>query len=603
MTRFAGLLGLRGQPAGELVAPTVPRIAQRTAAPVLRCAADPAVAVASADHALLQQGGLLFVGDVRLDGRDDLSASVDDGTLTLEVSDAALVLKAFRRLGPTVVDHLQGDFAFGIWDAAARGWFCARDQFGIKPLYYIANGTRFGFANTVDALRFHVDDCLNEGAIADFLLAGINPDLSSSSFEHIHMLPPAHTLCVGVNGQPRTMRYWSLASRTRHRRDTCILAEFEQHFEAATRERLPAIGAASVALSGGLDSSAVAAFAVRRAGGCPIRAITLDDARESYTTHEATAAQLTAAHLRIEHIVLPHGQWSPPQVGGTEVLVNAANPVMGIPGSATDRRFVSTQHCGRVVLTGHGADPLFTPDIQYLNRLIRRGAIGEVLSHWWAHIKTFRRRPPVYLHTARLQAKLRARALPMPPWLDADFARRVELSARSVRLTELLAAGHPAAASDPGTRAGAIAQLSGPFWPRLFESLDDARHQAEHIEFRHPWFDLRVVDFMLAIPESPWCHDKHLLREVLRGRVPEPVRVRPKALVVEEPEHQMLRPHYQRWGEELLARTPLGEFIDKRKFTRLLAQAHKLRPHEYALLARPLFLGNWLAHVGYADAR
>ena len=598
MTRFAGLLHHRGPCAGDGTRVTAPDLDPSQTLALDTRTAGAAGFIGTFGRTLIAEGPLHLTGDIRLDGRTQLEERLAQRSQSGARSDAALVLEAYKHWGSNCTDHLLGDFAFGIYNGRTREWFCARDHFGVKPFYFVANGARFIFSNTPDALRHDVGTVLNERAVADFLLVGINPDLDSSSLASINMLPPAHTLSIRAGESHTTRRYWSLQAQTRVARNHPILSEFTDQFSAAVAERLPDADGVSIALSGGLDSSAVAAFAARNSTSAAIKAVTIDDSTKSYTTEEARYAQITANALGLEHVLLPHGDWSPPALESNGQHPSAANPVLGIPGSATDNLPVSPEQCGRVILTGHGADPLFTPNIDYIAHHLRHGAVLTLLRDWWTHVRTFGRRPPLYLHTIRLAARQSLSTPLLPPWLRDDVVRRLELPARLSSLNEALAGRQLGVAQKRSNRAGAIAQLSGPFWPRLFESLDVGFQHSGRVEFRHPWFDLRVVNLLLATPELPWCHDKHLLREALRGHIPDAVRCRPKALVTDEPEHEMLKRHYPRWGKALLERTPLGDFVDADKFKRMLAQADKLRPHEYGLLARPLYLGNWFGHIG-----
>ena len=94
------------------------------------------------------------------------------------------------------MQHLRGDFAFAIWDARKKLLFCARDHFGVKPFYYSDLGELFLFSNTLDCLRLHpeVSDELNDAAIGDFLLFGLNCDAATTTFRDIRRLPAAHAM-------------------------------------------------------------------------------------------------------------------------------------------------------------------------------------------------------------------------------------------------------------------------------------------------------------------------------------------------------------------------------------------------------------------------
>ena len=121
-----------------------------------------------------------IVADVRLDARRELVGALRSSgrKANLSDADAQLLLHAYEVWGEECLDHLLGDFAFAIWDAQRGQLFCACDHFSIKPFYFAEVDRSFIFSNTLDCLRLHpaISDRLNDLAIADFLLFGMNYD-------------------------------------------------------------------------------------------------------------------------------------------------------------------------------------------------------------------------------------------------------------------------------------------------------------------------------------------------------------------------------------------------------------------------------------------
>src|SRR6185436_10988016 len=130
-------------------------------------------------------------------------------------SDLKLLLRAYDRWGDACVDHLLGDFAFVIWNRPSRRLFGARDHFGVKLFYYARFRDSLIFSNTLDCLRVHpeISGRLNDSAIGDFLLFGSKQDPSTTTFEAIRQLPPAHTWSW-LAGSDRVRRYWALQPGT-----------------------------------------------------------------------------------------------------------------------------------------------------------------------------------------------------------------------------------------------------------------------------------------------------------------------------------------------------------------------------------------------------
>ncbi len=143
-------------------------------------------------------GKLWITADARIDCREELKRELEkaDSNRRPAATDSELILHAYAVWGEECVRHLRGDFAFAIWDARRKTLFCARDHFGVKPFYYAEIGNIFLFANVLNCVHAHpgISDSLNDAAIGDFLLFGLNCDLSTTTFRDIRRLPPAHCL-------------------------------------------------------------------------------------------------------------------------------------------------------------------------------------------------------------------------------------------------------------------------------------------------------------------------------------------------------------------------------------------------------------------------
>ena len=218
-------------------------------------------------------GHLWITADARIDCRDELRSkileAVGGDALTPTATDAELILRSYAAWGADCVQHLRGDFAFAIWDAQRKTLFCARDHFGIKPFYYCELGELFFFSNTLNCLRQHpeVSDELNDAAIGDFLLFGLNCDNATTTFRDIRRLPAAHAMTVSSEGL-RIHRYWSAPTegRIRYERAEDYVEHFQLLLQAAVADRLAA-DRTGILLSGGLDSGVVAATARELSGG------------------------------------------------------------------------------------------------------------------------------------------------------------------------------------------------------------------------------------------------------------------------------------------------------------------------------------------------
>ena len=157
-------------------------------------------------------------------------------------TDAELILHAYEAWGDDCVKHLIGDFAFAIWDERQQRLFCARDHFGVKPFYYTHIEDRFNFSSSLNELRLdqRVSNTLNEIAVGDYLLFGVNQDLSTTVFKDIQRLPPGHTLTV-ANGSITIQRYWTpepLTPEMRFRDPDSYVERFSELLARAVKDRV-----------------------------------------------------------------------------------------------------------------------------------------------------------------------------------------------------------------------------------------------------------------------------------------------------------------------------------------------------------------------------
>src|SRR5262249_45970199 len=130
-------------------------------------------------------------------------------------SDTEALLYSYCEWGEQCVDHLNGMFAFGIWDKRTRKLFVARDRFGVKPLYWYHDGSHFIFASEIKAILEHpaVRRKISYPALNEyFTFQNIFTDLTL--FEGIRLLPPGSMLSIDAkkNTAPKPYRYWDYSS-------------------------------------------------------------------------------------------------------------------------------------------------------------------------------------------------------------------------------------------------------------------------------------------------------------------------------------------------------------------------------------------------------
>ncbi|PAZ00488.1 MAG: asparagine synthase (glutamine-hydrolyzing) [Spartobacteria bacterium AMD-G4] len=226
-------------------------------------------------------------------------------------SDTEVLLQAWREWGVAMLDRLNGMWAFAIFDAVERRIFLARDRFGKKPLYYFHRKGTFAFASELTALLEHPLAPRNRSEIArvKFLAHALIP-APHSAIEGIYKLPAAHHLTLPLGGgSPRLTRYWryTLEPEESGKSESALASELLEILARATKRRLVADVPLGVFLSGGLDSSTIAALATkdRRAGGTlalqGLQTFTIGFHEASFD--ESMYAQQVAEFLQTNHHV------------------------------------------------------------------------------------------------------------------------------------------------------------------------------------------------------------------------------------------------------------------------------------------------------------
>ncbi len=281
--------------------------------------------------------------------------------------DTETILHAYEQYGAACLDRFRGMFAFAIWDRRARRLFCARDRLGIKPFYYFWNGRLFAFASEIKALLEHPDIRRNfeEEALPEYLAFGYLSD-EKTLFSGIRKLMPGHALTLEVrDGGARLdiRRYWDLPAPAgpQRRDDASWISECRRRLEETVGMRLMSDVPLGVFLSGGVDSSAIAALVQRMAPG-PVETFSVGYAEGEYS--ELGYARRVARAIGAEHHEVVVGMDD--FFGALPRLIWHEDEPVTWPSSVA-LYFVSRLAASRVkvVLTGEGSDELFAGYARY----------------------------------------------------------------------------------------------------------------------------------------------------------------------------------------------------------------------------------------------
>ncbi|MGE4081160.1 MAG: asparagine synthase-related protein, partial [Reyranella sp.] len=472
-------------------------------------------------------------------------------------SDAQICLQAYATWGEAFIEELAGDFCFALWDDVRRCLLCARDRLGVRPLFHArAGGSGLVVSDSLAWLadRFPADRDLDDLWVADFLCLGYSRDADRTVYRRISRLPPAHLLAF-ADSEPTVRRYWRLEiDEPLWLGERGYIERFVDVAAQAIADRLPD-GRVGIAMSGGLDSTTLAACTVR-ASGDPARVVAECFHYEAALhDQEKHFAALVARHLGIELRLRAADDLAYDPAWRTRGI-HLAEPSLSIVRAEPDRQTALGQaELAPVWFFGEGPDnALIYERSAYLAWLLARrdwprlaaatlsSLLAKGFDGWGASLARLGNRGAV---APALQA--------VPPWLDRGLVEALRLEARLADTSrgEQRHPWHPKA----------IASFNDAIWPSLLEEFDfDAA--LSPVVWRHPYLDLRVLEFLLSVPPVPWARRKLLLRRAMRDRLPRAVLARRKAPLAQSPLVEPLRRH----GLPRLAPgSQLDRFVDLRQ--------------------------------------
>ncbi|HEV2263952.1 MAG TPA: asparagine synthase (glutamine-hydrolyzing) [Stellaceae bacterium] len=526
-------------------------------------------------------------------------------------TDSEVILAAFAQWGPACQLRFNGMWAIAIWDAKEKTLFLSRDRFGIKPLHYMYSGGTFAFASELKAFLAlpGVTGTLDETVVAA-TLANINGQESTPEtlLPSIKRLPGGHSLTIDANGSVTIEVWWRTLDHLPDVASTFAnqSQEFRRIFLDACRLRLRSDVAVATSLSGGLDSSAVA---------CTIAEL----GRRGHVDHapadwqRAFIAQFPGSNLDetvyadavVKSTSLSAHYHPIDDVGALkniERLVFDYEGIYWVPLLGPWAIYREMQTSGiRVSLDGHGADELLGGYHFFVERALdavmskrldlrryldlkrvlaglvggsgdvtRAGILGDI--NWLMKKQLQRWQLVEPLRGAALRARtlwhrlaasipsgsprLASAAMdPVPPPAAEPVFRPF---AQSARLYD--------EASDPRTvgmsplSAMLFSWFHGSVLPTILRSYDRAS-MAHGIEVRMPFMDWRLVTYGFALPETSKIgggYTKRILREAMRGLMPESIRLRTNKIGFTSPLDEWARGAMKAW---------LLDTVSSRRFT------------------------------------
>jgi asparagine synthase (glutamine-hydrolysing) len=463
--------------------------------------------------------------------------------------DTEVIVHAYEEWGAECLHRFNGDFAIAVWDRDRRELFLARDRFGVRPVFLAEYGGDLCFASEAKALLRHprASRTLDPaGVVETFALWANLPD--RSAFAGIRELPPAHYLVVGADGVEMETRWWDLdfTEPTPQASDEDLIEELRDLLAESVRIRLRADVPVAAYVSGGLDSSAIAAIA-RDQMDEPLVAFGVGFSDERFDESEHQRRIASQLGIDFHQTVVDAGAIAELlpraiELGEKPILRTAPTPLLRLSASVRDAGL-------KVVTTGEGADELFAGYDIFREDKVRR---------FWAHDADSHIRPLLF---GRLNRYLATDPSKTGAFLRGFYGRgllevddplyshrlRFDNTSRCLRLFR------PSVLVDAADGQSALERLRarlperfGDFSPLgraqyleivtflegyLLHSQGDRMLMGHSIEGRFPFLDYRVAELATRLPSRMRLRgldEKHALRRAVANDLPKEIVSRSK---------------------------------------------------------------------------
>ncbi|HEX8163308.1 MAG TPA: asparagine synthase (glutamine-hydrolyzing) [Pyrinomonadaceae bacterium] len=463
--------------------------------------------------------------------------------------DTETILHLYEEYGARCVEYFRGMFAFAIWDEGRRELFIARDRLGVKPLYYVhaADGSLY-FASEIKALLTAraVTPELNFAVLPDYL-ANHAPSGEETLFCGVRRLLPGHTL-RWRDGEIKIERYWDVQfapdehSSGARRSDGEYVAEWLELFRASVRMRLMADVPLGMFLSGGIDSSAIAALMSGMVDE-PIKTFSVAFAERE--ANELEYARIVARRFKTDHhevVVTPEEFFA-----ALPKLVWHEDEPLAHPSSVA-LYFVSklaSRHV-KVVLTGEGSDELLAGYGRYRKTVYNLALGARYHRLTGARLRGAVRRGVERLPVgARGHQRLRRTFLYTTPDIAGSYFDNFAVFDRATQRQLLTGAARERigrlepyaeverylATTDAETLLDRLLYADTKTYLHELLMKQDQMSMAASIESRVPFLDHKLVEHTSRLPGRlklrGWT-TKYILRRSMRGLLPEQILTRPK---------------------------------------------------------------------------
>ena len=481
-------------------------------------------------------------------------------------SDTEVLLQAYEEWGEGCVEKFNGMWSFAILDKRNKRIFCSRDRFGEKPFYFLQRTDGFYFGSEIRQLLLMCEARTgNRDLLNRFFLGVVGDDIVDTFFKGIQKLPAGHNLIYDIASRRFNItRYFELA----HDEDVAKsgfnenLERFKYLFEDAVAIRMRSDVKVGTCLSGGIDSTSIAAFAAGMHGGGASSKFSAITAKSSEAANdESHFAEMAVSHIDLNWIL---SQPSYEDFASTIADVTAAQEEPFGSASIVMQYHVmkaAADNGVKVLLDGQGGDEVFMGYERYLVAHIRQ------LFHQFRWGKAFSEMRAMRRNNATMDYSTFVKYM---VYFSHAGIRTKRVLRRSWFLRD-----RPSGIAEVQNYAQAMAS---PFSLQKFEldtanlppllRFEDKNSMAHSIETRLPMLDPRLVAFGCSLPAEQKMRDgwsKYILRRGIEGRVPDAICWRRDKIGFEAPQATWTKKHRNQMVSAIRGSCLLAEMVDLKR--------------------------------------
>ncbi len=302
--------------------------------------------------------GLVFNGEI-YNFKEIRGLLEKRGVVFKSKTDSEVVLRAYETWGTDCLQHLDGMFAFAIWDENKHELFIARDRFGIKPLIWAQDQKGFYFASEISSLLEipHLTHEINDAAIWAYL-GYLQIPAPLTIYKSIHKLMPAYAMTISASGKTRSWKYWQapqVNSDLKKASQEDLQHQILDLLRASIKRHLHADVPVGLALSGGLDSSALVALAAQ-VSSHPLKTFSVTFADEP-SANEEVYQRIISKHFSTQHYEIAS---HPDLLSNARTIIREAGEPYAISSATALLEIckLAKDHV-KVLISGDGGDEIF----------------------------------------------------------------------------------------------------------------------------------------------------------------------------------------------------------------------------------------------------